>query len=46
MFLCYDGAFEPDWEAILFAWVTRQQNDVIVGLSYRHHACDRRHAHL
>ena len=26
-FLCFVGVFEADWEAILLAWVTCQQND-------------------
>ena len=38
------GVFEPDWEALLIAWVTRQQNDDIVVVVVKH-ACDR-HAHL
>ena len=30
MFLCFVGVFEADWEAILLARVTRQQNDDVV----------------
>ena len=30
LFLCFVGVFEADWEAILLAWVTRQQNDDVV----------------
>ena len=26
VFLCFVAVFEPDWDAILLAWVTRQQN--------------------
>ena len=35
VFLCFVGVLEPDWEAILLALVTRQQNDhVVVVVTY------------